>query len=86
MAVGVLTECYQLDKERAHDLLIREMPTWGKTTLFAIADSEGNKTFMVQTASQKKLTRIWKGDMALDTANWKVSVEYVSLTIWNISF
>ena len=72
LAVGVLNECYQRDKNMAHRLLVRELRLWGNTTLMTIADSAEQMDFMGHTACQTKLNKIWKGKMALYTSTWKV--------------
>ena len=72
MAVGVLNECYQRDKLLAHDLLIREIDTWGNATLMTIAGSAELMDFMGHSCVQTKLNKIWLGKMALYTATWKV--------------
>ena len=70
--MGVLNECYQRDKDMSHDLLVRENPTWGNSTLFVMADSSEQMEFMGHSCCQTKLNRIWKGKMALYTPMWKV--------------
>ena len=72
IAVGILSECYQRDKVMAHKLLVRELETFGHTTLLTIADSAEQMEFMGHTCCQTKLNKIWKGKMALYTSVWKV--------------
>lgn len=73
MAVGVLNECYQKEKEKAHELLVRELPMWGRKTLFVLADSSLQMNFMEHTCCQTKLNKCWKGKMALHTSMLTVS-------------
>lgn len=72
LAVGVLNASYQRDKIMAHKLLVREVDTWGCTTVLTIADSAEQMDFMGHSACQTKLNKIWKGKMALYTSTWKV--------------
>lgn len=73
MAVGVLSECYKKDKMMAHQLLVRRLENYGRTTLFCLADTNSLMKFMGHTSCQTKLNLIWKGRMALYTQSWKVS-------------
>jgi len=73
LAVGVLNECYQKDKDMSHELLIRDLEQWGNKTLFVLADSAEQMDFMEHTCCQTKLNRIWKGKIALFTPMWKVT-------------
>ncbi|CAH1793997.1 unnamed protein product, partial [Owenia fusiformis] len=72
IACGVLNECYTRDKQMSHNLLIRKLNTWGGTTLFSIAEEANKMDFMGLSCCQTKLNKIWKGNMALYTSNWKI--------------
>lgn len=72
MAVGVISECYKRDKMMAHQLLVRRLENYGKTTLFTLADTHTFMKFMGTTCCQTKLNLIWKGRMALYTQPWKI--------------
>ena len=72
LAVGVLNECYHRDKVMAHSLLVRELPTWGGTTLLSLADAAQTMDFMGHSCCQTRLNNIWMGKMALYTSSWKV--------------
>ena len=74
MATGVLSEGYKRDKQMAHQLLVRRLEHFGRTTLFTLADTNTLMTFMGHTCCQTKLNLIWKGRMALYTQTWKVGV------------
>ena len=73
LAYGVLSECYKRDKKLAHQLLVRRLEQYGRTTLFALADANTLMKFMGHTCCQTKLNLIWKGRMALYTQTWKVT-------------
>ena len=72
LAIGVLNECYKRDKLMTHRLLVREIDSLEKNTLFEIADSAEHMDFMGNSACQTMLNKIWKGKMALYTSMWKV--------------
>lgn len=76
IAVGVLNECYLQDKEMAHELLVRDIETWGGSTLLVISDTAEQMDFMGHSCCQTKLNKIWKGKMALYTSSWKVLTFY----------
>ncbi|XP_053387178.1 transient receptor potential cation channel subfamily M member 2-like isoform X2 [Mercenaria mercenaria] len=77
MAVGVVSECYKRDKMMAHQLLVRRLEHFGKTTLFTLADTHTLMKFMGNTCCQTKLNLIWKGRMALYTQSWKIMLSLV---------
>ncbi|XP_060552910.1 transient receptor potential cation channel subfamily M member 2-like isoform X4 [Ruditapes philippinarum] len=77
MAVGVISECYKRDKMMAHQLLVRRLEPYGKTTLFTLADTHTLMKFMGNTCCQTKLNLIWKGRMALYTQSWKILLSLV---------
>lgn len=77
MAVGVLSEGYKRDKNMAHQLLVRKLNNYGKTTLFSLADTNTLMKFMEHTCCQTKLNLIWKGRMALYTQLWKILLSLV---------
>ena len=81
LAIGVLNECYKRDNLMTHRLLVREIDSLGKNTLFDIADSAEQLDFMGNSACQTMLNKIWKGKMALDTSMWKVGFLTAYLTI-----
>lgn len=72
IAVGVLNECYQIDKQLAHMLLTRELDLWGNRTLFMIADDAAQMDFTEQSCCQTQLNKSWTGRMAAHTPTWKV--------------
>ena len=81
LAYGVLSECYKRDKKLAHQLLVRRLEQYGKATLFSLADANTMMKFMGHTCCQTKLNLIWKGQMALYTQTWKVSLNGCYLRI-----
>ncbi|KAH9505775.1 Transient receptor putative cation channel sub M member 2 [Bulinus truncatus] len=64
LAIGVLNNCYSSDEARTHDLLIQNMPHWGKTTCVQIAVKSDNQFFIAQNACQSLLTKVWMGKMS----------------------
>ena len=44
--LGVFTECYRKDEERAQKLLIRVSDAWGKTTCLQLALEAKNMNFV----------------------------------------
>ena len=72
LASEILAICFTQDRDLSHQLLVRELREFGKTTLFFLADENNLMDFMGQTCCQTKLQEIWKGDMALYTSNLKV--------------
>ncbi|XP_064608301.1 transient receptor potential cation channel subfamily M member 2-like [Liolophura sinensis] len=77
VAVTVLSECYNKNKRMAHTLLVRELKTWGDTTLFALAQNGGLMDFMDHACCQTKLNLIWNGCIAQHTPFWKVILTIV---------
>ncbi len=71
----ILSECYSRDKRVAHQLLVSEQKEWGYSTIFSTADAHTLMDFVEHTACQTKLNDIWKGRMALYTAELKVCLD-----------
>ncbi|XP_039598768.1 transient receptor potential cation channel subfamily M member 2 [Polypterus senegalus] len=71
-AIGVFTECYRRDEERAQKLLTRVSKSWGHTTCVRLALEANDQNFVAQGGVQALLTKIWWGEMAVDTRMWKV--------------
>uniref|UniRef100_A0A8C6XGJ8 Transient receptor potential cation channel subfamily M member 2 n=1 Tax=Naja naja TaxID=35670 RepID=A0A8C6XGJ8_NAJNA len=65
-AVGVFTECYRKDEERAQNLLIRISDAWGKTTCLQLALEGKNMKFVSHGGVQAFLTRVWWGKLSVD--------------------
>ena len=76
-AVGVLGECYFKDKDLSHLLLVRKIQFWDDLSLLTVADSASHMTFMGHSCSQTKLNKMWKGEMAVYTAIWKIIVTLI---------
>uniref|UniRef100_A0A8W8JN38 Ion transport domain-containing protein n=1 Tax=Magallana gigas TaxID=29159 RepID=A0A8W8JN38_MAGGI len=68
MASKVLDICYQQNRERSKQLLIREMSELGNTTLFCLAEENKLMDFMGRTCCQAKLEDIWKDVIPLSTS------------------
>ncbi|KAL3875817.1 hypothetical protein ACJMK2_033732 [Sinanodonta woodiana] len=77
LATSVLAECYRKNKQLAHQLVVRRLNMYGKTTLFTLADANELMKFMGHTCCQTKLNLIWKGRMAQYTQIWKILISIV---------
>ncbi|XP_037542317.1 transient receptor potential cation channel subfamily M member 2 [Nematolebias whitei] len=73
-AIGVFSECYDSDEERAQKLLVRVSHFWGKTTCLRLALEADNKNFVAQSGIQALLTQIWCGELSVDNRVWRVLI------------
>ncbi|NXA55395.1 TRPM2 protein, partial [Nothocercus julius] len=73
-AIGVFTECYRKDEERAQKLLTRVSEAWGKTTCLQLALEAKNMNFVSHGGVQAFLTKVWWGKMCVDNGLWQVIV------------
>ncbi|XP_061081599.1 transient receptor potential cation channel subfamily M member 2-like isoform X1 [Conger conger] len=71
-AIGVFSECYSHDVQRAQRLLIRISPSWGRTTCLRLALEADDKSFVAHAGVQGLLTQIWCGELAVDNPQWKM--------------
>ncbi|XP_006876843.1 PREDICTED: transient receptor potential cation channel subfamily M member 2 [Chrysochloris asiatica] len=71
-AIGVFTECYRKDEERAQKLLIRVSEAWGKTTCLQLALEAKDMKFMSHGGVQGFLTKVWWGQLSVDNGLWRV--------------
>ncbi|XP_036767937.2 transient receptor potential cation channel subfamily M member 2 isoform X6 [Manis pentadactyla] len=71
-AVGVFTECYRKDEERAQKLLVRVSEAWGKTTCLQLALEAKDMKFVSHGGVQAFLTRVWWGQLSMDNGLWQV--------------
>ncbi|KAM9804936.1 transient receptor potential cation channel subfamily M member 2-like [Neosynchiropus ocellatus] len=71
-AIGVFTQCYNSDRERAKKLLVRVSPLWGRTTCLRLAMRAGDKNFVALSGVQAHLTQIWCGELSVDNPVWRV--------------
>ncbi|XP_061081605.1 transient receptor potential cation channel subfamily M member 2-like [Conger conger] len=71
-AIGVFSECYSHDVQRAQRLLIRISPSWGRTTCLRLAVEADDKSFVAHAGVQGLLTQIWCGELAVDNPQWKM--------------
>jgi len=67
--LGVL---YEIDQDKSHDLLTRELPTWNGSNVFELADKASLMDFMKHECCQTKLDKIWHGKLTTRPALWKV--------------
>ncbi|KAM6064667.1 transient receptor potential cation channel subfamily M member 2 isoform 2-T3 [Theristicus caerulescens] len=73
-AIGVFTDCYRKDEERAQKLLTRVSEAWGKTTCLQLALEAKNMNFVSHGGVQAFLTKVWWGKMCVDNGLWRVIV------------
>jgi hypothetical protein len=73
---------YQNDAEGAYRVLISELPfdLGPYVTPLVIADDAGAMKFMSQGGCQTYLQRVWKGNMVVETPNWRVSILLCSVS------
>ncbi|XP_029463786.1 transient receptor potential cation channel subfamily M member 2 [Rhinatrema bivittatum] len=71
-AIGLFTECYRKDEERAQKLLIRVSEAWGKTTCLQLALEAKCMKFASHGGVQAFLTRVWWGEISVDNGIWRV--------------
>ncbi|XP_034042353.1 transient receptor potential cation channel subfamily M member 2 isoform X2 [Thalassophryne amazonica] len=71
-AIGVFTECYNNDQQRALKLLVRASPSWGRTTCLRLALEADDKNFVAHSGVQTLLTQIWCGELSVDNPVWQV--------------
>nr|XP_035138985.2 transient receptor potential cation channel subfamily M member 2 isoform X5 [Callithrix jacchus] len=71
-AMGVFTECYRKDEERAQKLLIRVSEAWGKTTCLQLALEAKDMKFVSHGGIQAFLTKVWWGQLCVDNGLWRV--------------
>ncbi|KAF6122339.1 transient receptor potential cation channel subfamily M member 2 [Phyllostomus discolor] len=71
-AIGVFTECYRKDEERAQKLLIRVSEAWGKTTCLQLALEAKDMKFVSHGGIQAFLTKVWWGQLSVDNGLWRV--------------
>lgn len=73
MATEVLSLCYNENKQTAHQLLVRQLKSFGKTTLFKLAEYNQAMAFMSQDCCQTKLMLVWMGSISRNTKPWEVN-------------
>ncbi|XP_034510616.1 transient receptor potential cation channel subfamily M member 2 isoform X5 [Ailuropoda melanoleuca] len=71
-AIGVFTECYRKDEERAQKLLTRVSEAWGKTTCLQLALEAKDMKFVSHGGIQAFLTKVWWGQLCVDNGLWRV--------------
>ena len=76
VAIRILDRMKELDHSGSYRVLISELPfeLGPYVTPLAIADDAEAMDFMSQGNCQKYLERVWKGNMAVNTPAWKVSL------------
>ncbi|XP_029794679.1 transient receptor potential cation channel subfamily M member 2 isoform X3 [Suricata suricatta] len=71
-AIGVFTECYRKDEDRAQKLLTRVSEAWGKTTCLQLALEAKDMKFVSHGGVQAFLTKVWWGQLCVDNRLWRV--------------
>ncbi|KAB0359104.1 hypothetical protein FD754_003260 [Muntiacus muntjak] len=71
-AIGVFTECYRKDEERAQKLLVRVSEAWGRTTCLQLALEAKDMKFVSHGGIQAFLTKVWWGQLSVDNGLWRV--------------
>uniref|UniRef100_A0A8C9N2X4 Transient receptor potential cation channel subfamily M member 2 n=1 Tax=Serinus canaria TaxID=9135 RepID=A0A8C9N2X4_SERCA len=71
-AIGVFTDCYRKDEERAQKLLTRVSEAWGKTTCLQLALEAKSMNFVSHGGVQAFLTKVWWGKLSVDSGLWRV--------------
>ncbi|XP_068837675.1 transient receptor potential cation channel subfamily M member 2 isoform X2 [Capricornis sumatraensis] len=71
-AIGVFTECYRKDEERAQKLLVRVSEAWGRTTCLQLALEAKDMKFVSHGGVQAYLTEVWWGQLGVDNGLWRV--------------
>ncbi|XP_059865742.1 transient receptor potential cation channel subfamily M member 2 [Delphinus delphis] len=73
-AIGVFTECYRKDEERAQKLLVRVSEAWGKTTCLQLALEAKDMKFVSHGGIQAFLTKVWWGQLCVDNGLWQLAL------------
>ncbi|XP_038646188.1 transient receptor potential cation channel subfamily M member 2 [Scyliorhinus canicula] len=82
-AIGLFTECYRKHAKRAQKMLVRVSSTWGNTTCLRLALEAESQKFMSLGGVQALLTKIWWGELSVDTNTWQV---LLCLFLWPIIY
>ncbi|XP_062287944.1 transient receptor potential cation channel subfamily M member 2 isoform X1 [Scomber scombrus] len=85
-AIGVFSECYNCDEERAQKLLVRASPYWGRTTCLRLALEADDKNFVALSGVQALLTQIWCGGLSVDNPVWRVLICMIFFPLIYIGF
>ncbi|XP_078514895.1 transient receptor potential cation channel subfamily M member 2-like isoform X2 [Lissotriton helveticus] len=67
-ASGVFSECFRNDEWKAELLLTRKSSAWGNTTCLFLAQEAEIRSFMSNGGVQMFLTKIWFGELSVDSA------------------
>jgi len=71
-ASGLLRALYEIDQDKAHELLRRPLTTWKGSSVLELADTGDRMDFMEQECCQTKLDKIWHGKLSTRTRMWQV--------------
>ncbi|XP_067945042.1 transient receptor potential cation channel subfamily M member-like 2 [Watersipora subatra] len=87
LAINILSSCWSKDEQYTSDMLVREAPNWGHTTVLSMAYHGGLLDFMGQPACHNKLKDIWRGDIAMKIhAVWILLVAFIPLLVPILAF
>ncbi|KAM5317908.1 LOW QUALITY PROTEIN: transient receptor potential cation channel subfamily M member 5 [Glossophaga mutica] len=68
LALGLFSECYSSNEDRAFALLVRRSRAWSRATCLHLAAEADAKAFFAHEGVQAFLTKIWWGDLAPGTS------------------
>ncbi|CAC5378049.1 unnamed protein product [Mytilus coruscus] len=71
LACNLMKELYRNERDRALKIVVNIVPRYNCTPI-AIASSQNMMNFMATSACQAKLNRIWRGNIALHTPEWRI--------------
>jgi len=74
-ASGLLNELYEIDQEKSHELLTQKLNIWKRGNVLKLADDAQLMDFMKQDGCQTKISKMWHGNMAVDTEIWQVRLK-----------
>jgi len=73
-ACGLLTELYEIDQEKSHELLSLQLPIRNKSSVLTMADDARLMDFMNHDCCQTKINKMWHGKLTIGTEMWQVHV------------
>ncbi|KAJ8310806.1 hypothetical protein KUTeg_012671 [Tegillarca granosa] len=72
LAIGVLTECYNNDKDLARKILLQKTECFGNTTVLFLAENNYRVDFMSHSCCQSILRILWKGKISLHISTFQI--------------
>ena len=80
-ACELLTELYKINHNKTKKLVTRPLETWNGAVIFKLADDFDSMDIKTHDAFQAKLDDIWRGELLLRLARWKVGTHTLSFII-----